>query len=784
MQGRSIAEVLREYAEVVSAMQLARKPAKATMAVSHYSEFLQRQGFRFRDNPECLMAIAMAEPADSPIRKFAKLTLGIRGEDWNASVTRLGRPWFRRLFVPKTDPTPGLIATIALPSPANVVAGARLNGIDYVVCGCADNILRLVNLTDHSIEELPSHRDQGSEELSGFSGGISQLQVSEDGKTAITASQTGDLLMWNLEQKSFAGILDNHRVDEALTEFLRARHVPIPANIKIALTPTGHTLVGLYDQVVFRYRLEGHNVLEFTFFKMSNLLREAQSISVDPDGRAVYVLDTCPTGCSRLWRWLPDQNVLEGGFRHYISHAIFHIVGDGASAIVCGLEGHIHRISVEHLLTDGQEWNDVFAAWDYGYKMAVFTQCQTRFVATSWDGEVLVLGEVGSGGVMSEFPTLGDTFTSVAILPDQQSAVSASGSGTLRFWQLKTRAKKRFQDTDIGWYSRSRHSRGRNCLALSRNGLKCYCNDLNGGMLNLYTIDVLAGTKSCVHQTNPFGDPGIYHIDELQVSRDGKSLLIRDYPGNFIVFALEDPIFPFHTGRIMRSPVDVRDQYELFIYNMYGHFVDVPNGTLLLYRDVLLVAGSKGTVARADLKTGVSQQLNEDPLEVCCAMALDDAQRLLLLGYQSGQVGAFDLVDDRRLWLHACSDERVNDVAIDAAGRLAVAVTECGNIQTWDAHSGKSYDHWNGHAEGIVKVRFLSSNYIVTGSLDGTVAMWDASHRIRLAYYHLGKGLADLDVAQLSSNGRIVMAARCLDGDLQLFEVMESDGQANQVPAG
>src|SRR5262245_22660713 len=113
MRGRSLHELSRDYLDVLARADEAGLEPQLRGQLEGYKRFIDRTAHRLGPCQGALREVALAEPQDSPVRQDVLAGL----PKWKP-----GRPWFRRLHVPPSDPNPALLRTIDVESGVNAVA--------------------------------------------------------------------------------------------------------------------------------------------------------------------------------------------------------------------------------------------------------------------------------------------------------------------------------------------------------------------------------------------------------------------------------------------------------------------------------------------------------------------------------------------------------------------------------------------------------------------------------------------------------------------------------------
>ena len=77
--------------------------------------------------------------------------------------------------------------------------------------------------------------------------------------------------------------------------------------------------------------------------------------------------------------------------------------------------------------------------------------------------------------------------------------------------------------------------------------------------------------------------------------------------------------------------------------------------------------------------------------------------------------------------------DRVNSVALSGDGRYIVSGSDDGTVAVWDLQTGARLHELTGHHGGVSSVALSGDGrHIVSGSDDGTVAVWDLQTGARL----------------------------------------------------
>jgi WD40 repeat protein len=113
-----------------------------------------------------------------------------------------------------------------------------------------------------------------------------------------------------------------------------------------------------------------------------------------------------------------------------------------------------------------------------------------------------------------------------------------------------------------------------------------------------------------------------------------------------------------------------------------------------------------------------------------------DSQRLAQCG-KDNRIRMLDAADGKLLWQiepHQGHNAWVNCVRFSPDGKQFASAADDGLLLIWDALTGSRLFTFNGHAEGINRLAWLSDKQLITSSNDGTIRLWDTAQPGDLAF--------------------------------------------------
>jgi WD40 repeat protein len=196
LRGRDIGELSRDYLEAVRMAEELGLDEALRGRLEAYRDFIARQGHRIGPYPSALHALAHAEPQDSVVRREA-----LTGD---GQPRRLGRPWFRLLHPPQTNPNPAL---------RRVLSGH--DGWVLAVALSADGRHALSGSNDKTLRWWDVHTGECRRVLAGHDKWVNAVALSSDGRHALSGSRDRTLRWWDLRTGQCRLVLERHDNDVA-----------------------------------------------------------------------------------------------------------------------------------------------------------------------------------------------------------------------------------------------------------------------------------------------------------------------------------------------------------------------------------------------------------------------------------------------------------------------------------------------------------------------------------------------------------------------------------------
>jgi WD40 repeat protein len=331
--------------------------------------------------------------------------------------------------------------------------------------------------------------------------------------------------------------------------------------------------------------------------------------------------------------------------------------------------------------------------------------------------------------------------SAVVVMPDGGRAVSASGDGTLRVWDLTT---------GRALHVLSGHAQPVNAVAVTADGGRAVSAS-DDGTLRAWDL----ATGRALHVLT--GHVG--RVNAVAVTPDsGRAVSASD--DNTI------RVWDLATGQALHPP---------FVHGDLVTAVAVTPGG-----GRAVSASGDGTLRAWDLATGQALHvLTGHAGRVNAVVVTPDGGRAVSAS-DDGTLRVWDLDAGQALHVLTGHAGRVNAVVVTPDGGRAVSASDDGTLRVWDLEAGRVLHALTGHEQWVSAVAVTpDGGRAVSGSRDKTVRVWDLSTG-RALHVFAGHAQPVSAVAVTPAGGRAVSAS--WDSTLRVWDL--ATDQALHAPAG
>ncbi len=732
-----VESVTNDYAELVRA----NLPADSRERVETWQRFhrdiehlLRRPGI----HPEGeLMQKAYAHGDTSPVTRSAEDHLGIHGSKYW---------WFRQLGRPGAGVQSACVRTLE-GHMDQVMAAAVLPDGRRAVSASNDTTLKVWDLqTGRCLHTLMGHTQ-----------GVRAVVILPDGRCAVSASNDATIKVWDLENGCCTRTLRGHTgMVHSLALLSDGRHAVSGAgasmdwsvkdnSLKVWDLETGECLRTILFESGTKLNSvalsrDGRRVVSISDFshalkvwdlETGECLRMLEgheagvdAVAVLPDNRRA--VSTSENTC-KVWDLETGECTLTLRFRHPNRahvHAILPLA-DGHRVVL----GSYCTLSVWDVET-GVCLRDLRAHTDYVTNLAIFRDSRQILSASSdrtlgvWDLEVTESTDTAHGHTNQVF--------ALEPLRDWGRIVSASQDTTLKVWDLEA---GRCVQTLRG------HTASVGAVAIMPNGyqvvsassdntLKLW--DLKSGQC----VRTFSGHSSWVHAVAAL--PGGRRA--LSGSQD-TTLKVWDLDSGQCVLTLNGhtdgitTVVMLPDGRALSASHNILKVWDLEAGQCVRSLELRENGALrgvlvVLLDDHRVVSGIEETLKAWDLNTGQ------------CVRTLD--------GHTSA----------------------ITSVVVLPDGRCAVSASHDKTLKVWDLETGQCKRTLRGHIGAVRAVAVLpDGRRVVSAGWDTALKVWDVQTGDCLATWFGESPLLRVSIAPPNDTARLCLAAGCVSGAVQFFEL-------------
>lgn len=537
----------------------------------------------------------------------------------------------------------------------------------------------------------------------GHEGGVSTVNWSPDGRSVISAGPDRMVKLWDVssarEVRRFLGHTDD--ITQAV------------------LSPDGQTAVSFSCDSTIRF----WDVARGSELRQLRAQGALWHASMSSNGQTI---GACGYRFAQLWdvasgRLLctidDDDNVLDVQFS-----------GDGKTVVTASGDSQfqIYKLSGELVRT--------FSGHTSGVTSAVFSSDGKRILSGSRD-HTARLWSVDTGELLHVFVGHGDGLTSAAFLSDGQTILTSSYDRTLRRWSLSGMDVRTFPLT---WpVVRAVAFSPDDRIVLTANVNTCALWDAaTGQQLRSFPAYVTA----------PYG---------AMFSPDGRSVV-------FQVDVWNMGLWDIATGRQIRV--------------FPNHAIDGIAAAFSPDGRVLVTGGADHELQMWDLATGkLLHTLSGHTAEIFAIAFTSDGQ-FIVSGSSDGDLRVWDVASGRHLRTLRGHHSAVLCLAITRDGRFCLSGGLNNTLILWDIGTGQALRTFVGHTDAITGVAFRpEENTAYSVSLDKTLKLWDIASSREIYSVNAGSIYNCLAV---SSDGNQILSGRPYGisrlGDIGRFEQTQS----------
>ncbi len=331
-------------------------------------------------------------------------------------------------------------------------------------------------------------------------------------------------------------------------------------------------------------------------------------------------------------------------------------------------------------------------AWFYSLAIAP----DNRTAVLAGQEGTLAIWDIVTGREMRTLRGHNGLVTCVALSPDGQKALSGSNDKTLKIWDLTSGQELR---TLVG------HAGQVNCVALSPDGLTAVSGGDDGTIMEW---DLSSGkvVRSFLEQTG--------QVTSVAFSPDGRNLFAatrsssRDSQKDQVKLQHWD----LTNGQILRT---------------FGSQTQVIEHVAISADGQLAVAGlSDQTMLLWDLNTGEELRKFAGHSALISNLVFSPDGRCVLSGSSDGALKLWDLSTGKQLCSYLGHPQRVWSLGISPDGRFALSGSTDGTLKLWDLAERQERRMLNGHVAPVRTVAIASDGRTaLSGSWDNTIRHWD-----------------------------------------------------------
>jgi WD40 repeat protein/DNA-binding CsgD family transcriptional regulator len=610
--------------------------------------------------------------------------------------------------------------------------------------------------------------------FSGHTDAVRSVSVSPDGRTMLSASQDGSLILWDVQtgeqlrqftghegnvwtvvfhpdgQTALSGSVDRTLIlwDIETGELLR-RFTGHTADVRmVAISPNGRTaLSASYDHLAILWDIEtGAEIRRFVGHE-----DWLWTVAFSPDGRTMLSGSGNQEGGSpdttmRLWNLETGEEMRRfEGHTDTVRTVMFS--PDGRTA----LSGSFDSTLILWDLNTGAEIRR-FEGHTHRVISAAFSSDARTILSGSGD-TTLILWDVATGQPIHQFKGHSDAVVSVALGTDGHSAFSASHDRTLRLWDLESTAEV-YQIANTLPVPASVYT------AFSPDGQTMA---LRLGPTNVSLRD--AETGQLIRYLEGYEGKHLYSADwneddslrSIVFSPDGRILATGREGGGWILW---DAV----TGQAIRRFGEGETKFGVLAFSPDGRWLATPGDAVVRLWDI-----ETGTESRHF--EGSSDWVNE------LAFSPDGRYLAAAFGTYTGASEGGTSDTSLRVWEINTGEEihrlehpaQVTGVAFSPDGQTLYSSAYDGALREWDFASGRELRRLVGSESGLVKMALSADgSYLISGAYSGEIVVWNLETGEQLRRFRVD---GEPDSVAFSPDGTYALGGGGQHGSLHLWRL-------------
>ena len=576
------------------------------------------------------------------------------------------------------------------------------------------NVLMIPWFRRYPRRHIPPLRPQCLRVLEGHDAQINCVDVTPDGRRAVSGSNDETLRVWDMESGECLRVLEGHNFQ------IRS----------VSISPDGQCVIsGNSDNTLRTWDMESGKCLH-VFEGHRDLVT---SVNISPDGR--HVISGSDDNTLRVWDMESGKclRVLEV---HRASVRDLSISPDGRRAISRGDSNTLHVWDLErgeYLLSLKGHWASV---------MSVSVSPDGRHVISGGSDNTLRVWDMETGKCLRVFEGHRDLVTSVNISPDGRHVISGNDDNTLRVWDMETGKCLRVFEGHRGLVS---------SIGIGPDGRRV----LSGSSDKTLRVWDVEGEKRLQTSEGHWDS-----VMSMSVSPDGRHVISGGSDNTLRVWDMESGeclrVLKGHKGLISSVGVSPDGRYvvsgcsdnTLRVWNLEsgqclrmfeGHRGWVSSIGISPDGQRVISGSDDKTLRMWDMKSGKCLSILKGNRNGILSVSVSSDGRHAVSKNDGQTLRVWEIETGKCLLLlekHSYEFYNVN-FSLDGRRMISVSSNYMNDLCVWDMENGKCIRVLEGH-RGCASSADISPDgrHAVSGGNDRTLHVWDLENGEILAIYH------------------------------------------------